>query len=110
MIEKLRFDKSRISLQDAAIVLATSQEPWAEYLWCSLLDWFDHPWARRSCDLVVAVMFDDHWSFHHDWEKDPFYLTAYHKIMIRPSSDVPPGWISLKENFNEPLDNSNLGP
>jgi len=83
-------------MQDAAIVLATSQDKWAEYLRCSLYDWH---WANGqwigSPNLKIAVEKELYGSFEELQSGAAPSSLAVHYIIVRPSRRVDEGWIEL---------------
>ena len=90
-MKELRFGKSGAHMLDAAICLATSQDPWAEVVLCSLFDWPSR-WAHY--DHIVSVLLDEVGSFSMDQMLSPDQRID-HRIIIRFNGDVREGWVAL---------------
>jgi hypothetical protein len=92
-VRRLRFDKSGIHLRDAAIILATNQEPWASYVDCSLEDYYTLGfWYNHYPEFVLAIMTDDALSF---LGRDSVESIGIHKVIVRPVRDLSAGWVAL---------------
>jgi len=81
-------------MKEAAIALATSQDPWAETVECSpqdfyMLGFWDVPYVVMQIRIEEDISFEEP-----ELPLDPSYV-AGHKIIVRPSDDIPVGWVEL---------------
>jgi len=96
-MKSIRFDRADIEMRQAAIVLAISQEPWAESVRCNPMDyrglgwhWFNYP------DFKISIQKDEFGSFQQAMEQTQDALAHnVHYVIIRPDPNVPEGWMEL---------------
>ncbi len=94
---KIRFDRAGIHMRKAAIVLAISQEPWAERVRCNPVDYHDLGWLWFNYpDHKVAIMKDEFYGFQE--ASDPLEPNI-HCVTITPDPGVPEGWMMLPEPY-----------
>jgi hypothetical protein len=95
----LRFDRSGIDVDKAAIILAINQDGWAERLVCSHFDWLGDRWGHNPY-IVLAVLKDDPDIWYRTFE-DVYSRMEIHHIILRPDFRCPEGYVML-ESILEP--------
>lgn len=97
-MQSLRFDKAKIKLDDAVILLATNQDPWAEHIVCSIVDYFNA--GYQNSDRHMFAIFPDFFWLDME-ERDPYdqLWNRIHKVSVRPDYGMAPGIVALEREF-----------
>ena len=92
-MERLRFSDAQVKLQDAALLLAMNQNPWADEVRCSPYDFLVV--GYRADRVTLSVMLPNAWasSYEFDAPTDRYHID--HKVMLVMDDDCPIGEVRL---------------
>src|SRR5437868_2726975 len=96
-MDRLKFDKSHVGVVGAAVTLAINQEPWASYVRCSILDYYDAGLARRGCGPHQVLLKKPGADLFSCGELKDIDLeeTLAHRVTIYPDNEVDSGEVAL---------------